>query len=84
MNVFDVRKEVASPITKIEFFKKQDTEGHSLAYAVRPCGFTDGIELFDDLRDDGGEEGYVLVVNKEHAENLIKALNKAIELEWIV
>jgi len=32
---------------------------------------------------DDGERGLIVVKNKEHAQNLIKALNKAIELGWL-
>ena len=78
MSVFDVRKK--STIGEIIFSTEvaSDTGSTSLAYMVRVYKYNNN---FVEIRD-GGEE-FILLESKEHARNLQKALDKAIELGWL-
>ena len=76
MTVFDVRKENFK-IEKIVFSESETAEGcdigHSLSVWEEDSAFvqiSDGVE-------------YVLIESVEHAQNLKKALDKAIELGWL-
>lgn len=70
----DIRTQQES--TSIIFSDPLDEYGDSIAYKLtKSC--MDNHVLINDRKD------YVLIESKEHAENLKKALDKAIELGWI-
>lgn len=69
MTSIDIRKEQVDDIDEIIF---ADNDAYCL---IRTGG--DIIDIYDISED------YVQIVSKEHALNLIKALEKAIELEWL-
>lgn len=75
MAVFDVRKDVNEAITEIVFAEAEDDAGFSVAYKLSN-EFND-VTIWDD------QDESVRVRSIEHAQNLIKALNKAIELGWL-
>lgn len=63
-------------LTSIIFSDPIDEDGYSIAYKLtKSC--MDNHVLINDRKD------YILIESKEHAENLKKALDKAIELGWI-
>lgn len=72
MAVFDVREGVEESITEIVFAEGTSINGLSNAYKVEEVTY--GIAIWS------SEDEYVRVHGVEHAQNLIKALNKAIEL----
>ena len=73
MATIDVRDEVEDVVQVIKF---------SDSYATHLVGEGIGKEgSFVMLYDDNDD--YVVVNDKQHALNLIKALNKAIELGWL-
>lgn len=74
MATIDVRDEAEDVVQVIKF---------SDSYATHLVG--EGIgekDSFVTLYDDN--EDFVVINDKQHALNLIKALNKAIELGWLV
>ncbi len=76
---FDVRTDENFEIDKIVFANplcKQEV--HNIAH------FIIHTKLFDGMVSITDKESFVLVQDKEHALNLIKALEKAIELKWLV
>ena len=77
MTVFDVRKE-NSKIEKIVFNSIEgEASGYDVGYYLREWDEEDGlVEIHD-------RHGFVLVESAEHARNLQKALDKAIELGWL-
>lgn len=83
MSTFDVR---SKEITSIEFADKFTTDMKEIAHAykVKPFVPVKGtVSISDSEYDSDDEVGYVVVSSAEHAKNLIKALEKAIELGWI-
>lgn len=79
MSEFDVRKDVATEITSIRF-----SEDMIDSTTVASTLFKGDDRLHVRDADYGeGNAGYLLVANKEHAENLINALYKAIDLGWL-
>lgn len=78
MSVFDVRNNPVEEITQIVFAESRldDEDSPPQAYKLVTSPL-DYIALYDGV----GE--HVFINSKEHAENLIKALNKAIELGWV-
>ena len=80
MATFDVRKDIAASTTLILF---ADTRGggfeeYSQGYSIRKAvDFRSGIQIDDE------DEGFILISTKQHALDLIKALEKAIELKWL-
>ena len=70
MSVFDVTKETTQEIEEIQWCVSE--EWNIIKDEHSGISFRD-ISL----------EGYSLVSNKEQAENLIKALQKAVELGWV-
>lgn len=81
MSVFDVRNNPVEEITEIVFAEPRhnDEDNTPQAYSIEVGGEIRGD--FVAISDAGGE--CVFINSKEHAENLIKALNKAIELNWV-
>ena len=75
MSVFDVR---GNPTTfdEIKFAHAEDIGGSMQAYKLEPNTGTD-VRLYDGAGD------YVYVNSADHARNLIKALEKAIEFGWL-
>lgn len=71
---FDVRVGVEEEITEIVFGDVDPT--YCLGTVIKRWG-RNKISIFDDNDDEIG------IKDKEHAENLIKALQKAIEIGWL-
>lgn len=76
MSTFDVRNQEVGKINEIIFADKEHSDGSYQAFKVEP--WTSGDVKIYDSHDD-----YVFVNSEEHARNLIKALEKAIELGWL-
>lgn len=76
MSVFDVRSAKQYPITVIKFADAFDSD-YNQAFTVCRLDNSNCIKIEDDL------EEFVIITSKEHAENLKKALDKAIELGWL-
>lgn len=73
--IFDVRDEKEERIGAIAFADREESPFQ--AYVInQSSAYSNTVEIHD------GDE-YVLVRDKEHAKNMIKALNKAIELGWL-
>ena len=74
MSTIDIRKYEPPEIDRIVFAENKDSVYTTIAYELtkehKRINIVDG-------------DAYVIVTSKEHAENLIKALNKAIELGWV-
>lgn len=71
--IYDVRTQSDQEIDKIVFAERSEsstTIAHRIERTLSRIGIYDGA-------------GFVLVNDKEHAENLIKALRKAVDLGWI-
>lgn len=73
---FDVRIDVDEEITEIVFGDIVPTLYLYLGTVIKPWG-PDKISILDDGESEVG------IKDKEHAENLIKALQKAIEIGWL-
>lgn len=78
MATFDVRNDNSGELDTILF---ADTRGgfeeYSQGYSIRKStDFRSGIQIDDD-------DGFILISTKQHALDLIKALEKAIELKWL-
>lgn len=76
MSVIDIRNESGEEVTNIVF-----ADEHS--FYVNATYLVKGDEgtvfrIYDE------DDEFVNVTSKEHAENLMKALHKAIELKWVV
>ena len=74
MSTIDIRAS-QEDVQRIIFSDSCD-KGYGVAYALEKHHTGDFVQL-----QDGGE--MVLISSKEHAANLIKALQKAIELGWL-
>ena len=72
MAVFDVRIDVEEEITEIVF----EDVSEDAAYKLKRRGF-DMVGIID------SHEDVVIIQSEQHAQNLIKALNKAIEIGWL-
>jgi hypothetical protein len=77
-NVFDIRTDEPSKIGKIVFANSDSLAGYTQAEYIIPAEDDDNCILIKDFED------HVAVFGKEHAQHLIKALEKAIELKWLV
>jgi hypothetical protein len=75
MSTFDVRTDSSNPITEIVFAETHHSAGSLQAYKLEPRTSGD-IRIYD------GDD-YVYVNSAEHARDLIKALEKAIEFGWV-
>lgn len=77
MSEFDIRENNKRPITHIRF---EDLErNHCKATVLRKLDHCGHVAI----DEDDGDSDHVLIIGKTHAENLIKALEKAIELGWL-
>ncbi len=79
MSTYDVRSNNEEVIEDIVFADLQDSDACVQAYRIFPSVVTHTKQKYISI------EGidFVIINSKEHALNLIKALNKAIELGWI-
>lgn len=75
MAVFDVREDVKEGVIEI-VFAEMEVDGTSVAYKLTGDRYSE-VAIWDKLDE------YVLVKSAQDAQNLIKALNKAIELGWL-
>lgn len=75
MSEIDIRDYGDGEIRKIRFFD-ECYDGMSAADVIRLAG--DEIQIIE-----SGNSDYVRVYTAEQAKNLIKALEKALELEWV-
>ena len=76
---YDVRLKEELVINKIVFSDPSDKDGDEVAYyltSVGDMGIDNGCRIEDDV--DG-----LFIQDKEHALNLIKALEKAISIGWL-
>ena len=76
MSVFDVTKDNVQEIEEIQWCEFEDWNIIKLKGISSEVAFK-GIKITQNSYDRS------LVTNKEQAENLIKALQKAIELDWL-
>lgn len=75
MSSIDIRNE-SEEVTEIIF----SDEGNSYVVATKVERYvTDSIKIVDE-----DDRANVIIESKEHAENLIKAIQKAIELRWLM
>lgn len=74
MASIDIRAEQDQEITEIVFADQKDRDDVSQAHLI--CDHSGCITI-----DDGAES--VFINSKQHALDLIKALEKAIELGWV-
>lgn len=79
MSEFDVRKDVAAEITSIRF-SENSVDSTIVASTLHKWY---GRVFVRDAYYGEGNAGYLVIANKSHAENLILALNKAIDLGWL-
>lgn len=85
MSEFDVRKKEQSVITSIVFSQPQAAfNGANVAYKLTQWDHADGVIIQDIEYDVHEGTGYVLLTDKQQALNLIKALEKAIEVRWLM
>lgn len=80
MSTYDVRSNNEEVIDKIVFADLHDSDDWSQACCIIPDVVTHTKQKYIAISDDFDT---VVINSKEHALNLIKALNKAIELGWI-
>lgn len=80
MATFDVRDENNSVIQEIVFGDKRTSEEYSVIASIRQDHNMRGIYFYD---EDGDITSYAKIISKQHAQDLIKALGKAIELGWL-
>lgn len=80
MSTYDVRSNNEETITEIVFADYLDSDDCSQAYRIFPDVLTSAKQKYIVISQ---EVDSVVINSKEHALNLIKALNKAIELGWI-
>lgn len=76
MATFDVRDNPATTVDKIVFADRSDYR-----YTIATQLEFDGDD--DIIVTSSGNDDYVRIHSIAHAQNLIKALNKAIELGWL-
>lgn len=79
MATFDVRSENTCEVDTITFADSRGgQEEYYQGYSIRKStDFNSGIQIDDD------DDGFVLISTKQHALDLIKALEKTIELGWL-
>lgn len=84
MSVYDVRYHEFVEITEIVFADAAAiASGIAHAHYVEPWKIGGSLAIRDSTYVEQGDKGYVVVTSKEHAENLIKALEKSIDLGWV-
>ena len=76
MSVFDVTKDNVQEIEEIQWCEFEDWN------IIKRKGISSEV-AFKDIKITQNSYDRSLVANKEQAENLIKALQKAIELDWL-
>lgn len=74
MSVLDIRKTADEPITNIVFAD----EGRNYVTATSLMKRSDHFRIVDE-----DDDSNLIIESKEQAENLIKAIEKAIELNWV-
>lgn len=79
MATFDVRSQNTSEVDTITFADSRGgQEEYCQGYSIRKSvDFNSGIQI------DDNDDSFVLISTKQHALDLIKALEKAIELKWL-
>lgn len=78
MSVFDVRNSITSAITMIRFADdRNDLCEDQASYIMRGASH-DVIDIFE-----GENEDFIRVRSRDHAELLIQAIEKAIDLGWV-
>lgn len=77
MSIFDVRKDVTEPTTRIEFAERT-VDSTCVAHFIVPFNRRDHAIS---IGDGTGEK--VVISSKQHALDLIKALEKSIQIEWL-
>lgn len=77
MSTIDVRNISSSTVHEIRF-ADAESRGGSYQASVISQGTCNDIEIYE-----GDNGDYIRVLSIEHAQDLIKALEKAIELEWL-
>ena len=77
--IYDVRVGDTHVISEILFADEEDSVGSTQACKITPEVYQDS--KYSELSDATGEQ--VLINSVDHAKNLIKALEKAIELGWL-
>jgi hypothetical protein len=82
MSEFDVRKANQEEYTNIRF-SQEEVHGTTAAYQLVKWDY-EGIMIQDSDYDKIKTRGFVVIVDKNHALNLIKAIEKAIELRWLM
>lgn len=75
MSVFDIRDKVFPSINTIVFADAQHGSYINATQLINTIGGV--IRIYDE------EDDFVCITSLEHTENLIKALQKAIELKWV-
>jgi hypothetical protein len=75
--IYDVRNEGEEKIDQLVFADGKAPDGSYQASRIEPHTEGADVKLYD------GSGDYVYVNSAEHARNLVKALNKAIELGWL-
>ena len=80
MSVIDIRETDSVLVSRILFAEREDDKGSNQANCISRHGpdFDDRIRITE-----GDHHDYVRVNSEDHARNLIKALEKAIELGWL-
>lgn len=82
MSTFDVRDFKDEPITNIRFSSDIFNDTILASTLVRRDDLS--IEIRDEQYSEEGDGiGQLVVYGKKHAQDLIKALNKAIEIGWL-
>lgn len=85
--VYDVRKEAVGEITEIVFAEpKHKPQSVSHSFKVEKFRHSVNMVVIADEEKDNNQDssiGYVVVSSADHAKDLMKALEKAIDLGWI-
>lgn len=76
---YDVRLKEELVIDKIVFSEPEDRDGDEVAYYLTKLNIN-GVDYGCRIEDD---EDALVIQDKQHALNLIKALDKAIDLGWL-
>ena len=74
----DIRTNVETEVEVIRFADDEQYNGYYQASIIRRCDIDNMVSI-----KEGGNGDYVQIAGKEHAHDLIKALEKAIELGWL-
>lgn len=74
MATIDIREEQDNNVDEVVFWDATNISG--TCFVSNKITNTTHVRIED-------EDNYVIIENKQHAENLIKALHKAVELGWL-